>query len=136
MRTDIYMHKGVPEDKTPLSPASPNTNTTQSPSISLRGGVMLGYSAVAARQSYRLLTDQIKASGNESLAMGMANTSKLVTDLGLVVGTKGLALIPMAISGAIEVTGNYFDRERSNREREVENMLRGARLTQGLGFNG
>ena len=125
MRTDIYMHKGIPDDQSPLSSESPQTNIAESQPMSLGGKVALGYGALAARQSFRMAVGQIKASGNENLAMAMQNTAKAIMDIGLIVGTGGKALIPMAISGGIEALGNHLDRERRNQETEINNRLRG-----------
>jgi hypothetical protein len=124
-RYDIYMQKGQVEDSTPLSPTSPITNNTQSPSIVSKGNVAVLYGTMAAKTTYRTAMAEIKASGNEVLANQMANVTNFATRAALVVGTKGIALIPMTIEGASQVVGTVLERNRENKQTEIENTLRG-----------
>jgi len=133
MRQDIYMHKGVPDDSTPLSAESPTeSNSAGSPNVTLSGGIMLGYAAMAGRQMYRTAVDEMKATGNEELAMKVSNAANFVTQTALVIGTGGKALIPMGINAVVETVGSTLQRNRENREIEIENRLRGKVLRGGI----
>jgi len=136
MRQDIYMHKGVPDDSTPLSAESPTTaSSSESPSMTTGGKVALAYGALAARSATRTIMSEIRMSGNEQVANTVQTIAKGVTDIGLIVGTGGKVLIPMAISGGLEAISSFTERTRNNNEREIENRLRGANINfmQGVG---
>lgn len=133
MRQDIYMHKGVPDDSTPLSAESPTeSNSAGSPTINVQSTVFLGYAAMAGRQMYRTAVDEMKATGNEELAMKVSNAANFVTQTALVIGTGGKALIPMGINAVVETVGSTMQRNRENREIEIENRLRGRVLRGGI----
>lgn len=134
-RYDIYMHKGQVEDSTPLSAASPITNNTQSPSLATKGNVAVVYGAMAAKTTYRTAVSEMKASGNEILANQMSNITNFGTRAALIAGTKGIAAIPMAIEGIAQGATMTLERNRDNKQTEIENTLRGRNKAVG-GFGG
>lgn len=135
-RYDIYMHNKPQEDTTPISSSSPQTNNTSSPSLATKGNIALTYGAVAAVKTYRTAVQEVKARGNERLAVQMSNAANVASRVGLIVGTKGIAAIPMVIEGAFDIATTVWERERENKQIEIENSLRGRRNKFGGGLGG
>jgi hypothetical protein len=129
------MHNKPTEDTTPLSSASPNVNNASSPTISNAGKVSLVYGAMAARTTYRTGVSIIRNRGNEQLANNLNNIANGATRLGLIIGTKGLALIPMGIEAIAETVAREDEISMENKRIDIENNLRGRRnrMVGGLG---
>lgn len=134
-RYDIYMHNKPIEDTTPLSSASPTSNTAASPTISNAGKATVLYGALAAKQTYRSTVNVIRSTGNEALANNLSNAANAGGRIALIVGTKGLAAIPMVIEGVAETVERNIELQLENKQRIIENELRGKRnkLVGGLG---
>lgn len=130
------MHNKPTEDSTPLSSASPTTNNAQSPTISNAGKVSLVYGAMAARTTYRVGVSVIKNRGNEELATTLSNVVNAGSRLGLILGTKGLALVPMGIEAIAETVERAEEVRMENKRIDIENTLRGRRNQMAGGLGG
>ena len=131
----IDMPKGVPEGQTSVSPVSPQQDVG-SPAVSRKGAVLLGYSAMVANQSIQLVTNEIRAGGNEELATDIENTVKGVGIITAVIATQGAALVPLGVSAGASIISRNRALQRENRAREFERSMQGSRITymQGVGY--
>lgn len=126
----IYIHKNGKEGVTPLTAESPPAaqSGASSPKLSDRGKLLLGYSALLAKRSYASLTEEIRASGNESAATVLGNLTTAATMGTAILATKGLALIPMAIGEAVSTVTNYRATQRENYTKTIKRELKGQRV--------
>ena len=132
----IDMIKGVEEGSTSVNPQSPSGTALSSPSISRKGAIMIGYSAMAAKAVYSTAVQEIRAGGNEELATTLSNAT---TAVGIAVGayaTGGLSLIPLAVSTGTQLYTREKSNQRKNRAIEYERSMRGSRVSysQGGGY--
>jgi hypothetical protein len=90
---------------------------------------------MAARTTYRTGVSIIRNRGNEQLANNLNNIANGATRLGLIIGTKGLALIPMGIEAIAETVAREDEISMENKRIDIENNLRGRRnrMVGGLG---
>jgi len=128
MAYDIYMHNKPQEDTTPLTAESPTSQAAESPNLTVKGGVMLGYAGYAAKQVYQTTVDQIGMNGNEERARVMSNIANYATKGLMAYATGGLSLIPEAISMGSQLYGDYQQRDRQNIVKDIENTLRGQKI--------
>jgi hypothetical protein len=133
MAYDIYMHNKPQEGTTPLSAESPTSNATESPNLTVKSGVMLGYGAMVAQKGYSNLVQDVKAGGNDELSNTLSNVGTVATKAVMAYATGGLSLIPEAINVTGEVIMSHRERERNNRVTEIQNSLRGVRVNFGRG---
>lgn len=122
----IELPKGVQDGKTSLSPSNPPRSNTGSPSISPKGAMMIGYGAMAAKRTYSLIVNEIKAGGNEQLATDISNATTLIGVAVGAVATGGLSLIPQAISGVTSEISRYRNNQRMNKQIEFERSVKGS----------
>lgn len=133
MAYDIYMHHKPKDDTTPLSAESPVSNVTESPRMTLRSGVTIGYAAMVGRQTMRTAVEQTRLNGNEETATLMSNASTVIEKGILAYATVGLSLIPEGISFGVDAYSTIKERRRNNIQREIENSLRGKNINMGGG---
>lgn len=126
----IYIHKNGKEGVTPLTAESPPAaqSGAASPKLSDRGKLLLGYSALLAKRSYATMIQEIRASGNESVATTLGNATNAVTMGTAILATKGLALIPIAIGESLSAVTNYRATERENYTKTIKRELKGQRV--------
>ena len=124
IRVDVA--KPTEAGRTTLSPSSPTTNQVASPSISPKGAMMIGYGAMAAKRTYSLVVNEIKAGGNEQLATDISNATTLIGVAVGAVATGGLSLIPQAISGVTSEISRYRNNQRMNKQIEFERSVKGS----------
>jgi hypothetical protein len=130
------MHNRPQEDVTPISSASPVSNTTSSPTFNMKNTALLTYSGYAGVQTYRTVMGELKEQGNERFVTSVENIVNAGSRLAMIVGTKGIAAIPMAIEGLSSQYQMNKERERENIETRMENTLRGKRNRLGGGLGG
>lgn len=130
---DIFLHKPVPEGTTAVAPTSPINNVAGSPSPSTAGVILMGYGAMAAKRVFSIATAEIAANGNERLATRFSNIAEGAGRLTLIIGTQGLAAIPMAIEGISGEYTRYADRNRENQQKAIEAAEKGVRIGYGTG---
>ena len=128
MAYDIYMHNKPQEDTTPLTAESPTSQAAESPNLTVKGGVMLGYAAYAAKQVYQTAIEQTRMNGNESEANIMSNMANIGTKAVMAYATGGLSLATEALSVGSQVYGDIQKRQRENVIRNIENTLRGQKI--------
>lgn len=128
---NIFIHKEGKPGATPLNPESPKPQQSgsTSPKKDGKNSVLLGYSAVLAKRSVTGLTQELSANGNEQLATQVGNLSKVVATAASIIATKGLALIPMTIDGAISSVTDARGTARANKTRELDRKSVGSRIT-------
>jgi hypothetical protein len=126
----IYIHKNGKEGTTPLTAESPpaQQSSAASPKLSNKGKVLLGYSALLAKRSYSTITEEIRAGGNEDVATALSNATNLVSIVGAIAATKGLAIIPLAINEGLQTVSNIRSTSRSNYQKEIKKGLKGQRV--------
>ena len=122
------MHNKPQEDTTPLTAESPTSQAAESPNLTVKGGVMLGYAAYAAKQVYQTAIEQTRMNGNESEANIMSNMANIGTKAVMAYATGGLSLIPEALAVGSQVYGDIQKRQRENVIRNIENSLRGQKI--------
>jgi len=128
MAYDIYMHNKPQEGTTPLTAETPTSQAAESPNLSVKSGVMLGYAAYAAKEVYNTTVEQMRLNGNESTANMMSNIANVGTKAVMAYATGGLTLIPEAISVGSQIYSDVQERKRENIIRGIENGLRGQRI--------
>jgi hypothetical protein len=128
MAYDIYMHNKPQEDTTPLTAESPTSQAAESPNLTVKGGVMLGYAAYAAKQVYQTAIEQTRMNGNESEANITSNMANIGTKAVMAYATGGLSLATEALSVGSQVYGDIQKRQRENVIRNIENSLRGQKI--------
>ena len=125
---DVYLHTTPSEGTTPLNPESPPreaaTNTAR---IAIKKTTMLAYGKLLANKTVNTIAQELKADGNERLAVDIGNLTNAANIAVSVVATKGLALIPLTISSIATQVTRQRAAARETRIAEVETRLRGGR---------
>jgi hypothetical protein len=125
---DVYLHTTPTEGTTPLNPESPPreaaTNTAR---IAIKKTSMLAYGKLLANQTINTVAQELKADGNERLALTVSNLTNAANIAVSVIATQGLSLIPLTISSIASQVTRHRQAARETRIAEVETRLKGGR---------
>jgi len=130
---DVYVHKQGREGVSALNPESPTNQNAVSPRKPVSKAALLGYGSLLANRTYSTVVGEVKASGNEELAQTLSNVGRAGSVIAAAVATKGLSLIPEAISGIAQQVTRTKTAERQTRIAEYEVNLKGSRVNYNQG---
>lgn len=130
---DVYVHKQGQEGVSPLNPESPVNENATTPKQPITKAALLGYGSLLANRTYSTIVSEVKASGNEELAQTLGNAGRVGAMVSAAVATKGLSLIPEAISGIAQQVTRVRTAERQTRLAEYEVNLKGSRVNYNQG---
>lgn len=125
---DVYVHKQGAEGASPLNPESPvNEAATNAARVAIKKTALLGYGKLLANRAIGTITSELKADGNERLAVTLGNVSKGANMLVAAIATSGLSLIPEAIGAVTSSVVRERAAARDTKRAEIEMRLKGGR---------
>jgi hypothetical protein len=124
----LAIQKNIQEGEHALSSTSPvSESATSASKIAIKKTTLLAYSKLLANKSISTVAQELKADGNERMAVELSNMANAANIIVSVASTKGLALIPMTISSVAQQVVRYRSAARETKIAEVERRLKGQR---------
>lgn len=124
----LAIQKNIQEGEHILSATSPSSESaTSAAKQAARRTALLGYSKVLANRAMSTVTQELKADGNERLAVELSNIANAANIAVSIIATKGMSLIPMTINSVSTQVTRHRAAARETRISAVESRLKGGR---------
>lgn len=127
----IYIHKGIAEGRSPLSPASPMRQATANTPPSTQKFITLGVGIMLARRTLNAVADDIRAGGQEVLATQIENGVR-AAGLALLAVKAPPALVLVGVNQGINAVTTIRAINRENNIRAFEREQLGQRLDHSM----
>jgi len=124
----LAIQKDTREGEHVLSSTSPAAESSTSASrTAIKKTTLLAYGKLLANRTVNTIASEMKADGNERLAVGISNAANAANIGVSIAATKGLSLIPIAISSVATQVSRFRAAERDTKRAELEVRLKGSR---------